>query len=236
MPSMTSHTTRLLLLCTAVWLLSGCQSAFKKLHNQQAKLVLTETEIKDILASTQSKKPHKNRNVAIHCTGLFGCELASIDNTLIINKRANKPYRHAMKKDMVRMQKDDAGNLSYIGLTSAGEHEVRTRFYPVSEVAYESFAVIHDFAADKVYRLHGYRKTDEGDADAMSLLAVAAPKPVCVALFEGRKQVRQFCKAADITTGLGEFVEEQVPLALPLQPDAPHGFQDRFFQRETTSE
>lgn len=211
--------------------LSACQSAFRKIPNDQAdRSVMSSVEIQEILA-IQAKKPlsRKTRNVAFHCTGLYNCDIASIDRLPVINHRSGKPYRSAVRRNLLYIDKKKSGDINYVGLMSSGSHLVNIRFYPISEGAFENFAVEHDFKKDKIYRFHGYRKpvdklTNEED---VSLLALASPRPMCIALYEGRKAIRQFCKEADIITGVGQFVEEPVS----TRPSLLDGFQDNFFHR-----
>lgn len=43
-----------------------------------------------------------------------------------------------------------------------------------------------------------------------SLLNVSAPEPLCVAMEEGQRTIRRFCRPFNAVTGLGEFVEQKV--------------------------
>lgn len=232
--------------------LSGCQSAsyigmspFTKLPKPTSKqVVMSEKEVKAVLdeQSEKASAAFKNRDVAFHCSGLYGCDIASIDRQPVISHRSGKPYRSAVRKRLLYIKKNQASantsaslsvnKFSYVGLMSEGEHLVNIRFYPISEGAFENFAVRHSFKKDKVYRFHGYRKpVDDAQHEDVSLLALASPRPMCIALYEGRKPIRQFCKEADIITGVGRFVEEPVSDVDKDKPTLMDGFQDDFFNR-----
>lgn len=195
--------------------LGGCQSTFQLIPKTDDKYTLTQTELNRIIAN-DNMGINQHYNVAIGCFGLYKCSLAAIDETLLINDRTNKPYRQAVNKGMVYVQASkepqntptNIEDLRYIALTTAGQHSVLVRLFPVSDYAYESVMVIHDFKPKHVYSVRAFRKATQ--VQSTSLLALAAPKPVCAVLLENEKPIRQFCKLAEVTTGLGEFVEEAV--------------------------
>lgn len=241
-----SKVSSLLASVSMVLVLTACQttpnntaSPFVEVPKPAAeRVVMTEDEMKGVLAAqkTRAGKTLKNRDVAFHCSGLYSCDIASIDKKPVINHRSGKPYRSAIRNRLLYIKENTESNsakFSYVGLMSSGEHLVNIRFYPISEGAFENFAVRHAFKKDKVYRFHGYRKavdTPEQPSD-VSLLALASPRPMCIAIYEDRQPIRQFCKEADIITGVGRFVEEPVSSPTADKPKLMDGFQDGFFRR-----
>lgn len=220
--------TSLIGLISIVVLCGGCQTAFKQLPSDTAD-VLTEQEIKAVLSQNSLKKRYPNKNVAVYCTGLYDCNIASIDHHMVVSRRSGKAYRSALEKGLVYLQKDANGAIKYLGLLDAGEHLVNMRFYPVSANSFDNVSMQHAFHANSVYRLHGYRRARNvtSEVEAGSLLSLAIPNPLCVVLYENQQPIRQFCKKADITTGLGQFIEEPVNSA-PAPADTYNKIVQRF--------
>lgn len=194
-------------------MLSACQPAYVKLDPpSQTSLVLSKEEA-DAILSEYRKKSYRLRegegNVAIYCTGMYDCQLASIDDSLIVNDKSGLPFRSAVQKNVVSLVKDARGDTKAIGIAQNGRHDVSVRIYTTPATNYEQFALVHTFEPDSVYRIHAYRKIDNAQSD-MSLLALATPKPLCVKVYKNQTPIRQFCKVSDIVTGLGEFEETKV--------------------------
>ena len=52
-------------------------------------------------------------------------------------------------------------------------------------------------------------KCTETNQRSGSLLNVSVPDPLCVDLEQDGRVIRRFCRPFDVTTGLGEFLEQK---------------------------
>lgn len=149
--------------------------------------------------------------VALHCFGEIGCEFAQLNSIVVINEATRQPTDQAIQASIVRFEDKSLNNLQanrYFVAMRPGRNEIKVRFYPVTPDRAENFALIHDFGADRNYRLSMFRQTSA--KAAASLLSAATPDPLCVDLLENEKVIRRFCRPFDPATGLGEFVEQPV--------------------------
>jgi hypothetical protein len=144
--------------------------------------------------------------VSIRCSGGVACAFERLDEQPLLTDsgQINAVARQAHLLQAEQASEQSGGMVLY---PSAGVHQLRLQFYPVTKTRAENFVLIHDFKAGQDYRLHLFRQRQDHVA---SLLATATPDPLCVELLEGEQQVRLFCRPFDPETGLGEFVETRV--------------------------
>lgn len=150
--------------------------------------------------------------VGLHCSGgIGGCEFAKLNNIVVIHEVTRQPTEEAIHASVVRFEDNSLSSpqdARYFITMRPGHNEVKVRFYPVTPDRAENFALIHDFRADRTYRLNMFRQRNT-DASA-SLLSAATPDPLCVDLLENDKVLRRFCRPFDPATGLGEFLEQRI--------------------------
>lgn len=192
------------LLCAS---LAGCQMAsqFTKSLGKSTspRLSTTKTQVLE--------SPAPKGLIALHCSGGVGCEFAKLNNIVVINEVTRQPTDEAVRASVVRFEaaglKKQQGARYFIAMRP-GRNEVKVRFYPITPDRAENFALIHDFRADRNYRLNMFRQ-HSADA-ASSLLSAATPDPLCVDLLENDKVLRRFCRPFDPATGMGEFLEQRI--------------------------
>lgn len=185
--------SRVVLLGASAVLLSACQ------HTQKA---LNTVNI------YTAPKPNLERNIQVYCAGTDDCEFERMDHTPIVNDVTHLVNHEAIQKGYIRLKTGLTtlqSNALYL-TAPAGQHEVVMRFYPISRERAEKITVIHNFIAGQSYTFKMYRDRSKR---AASLLSVSAPEPLCVALIEGQRTVRRFCKPYNVMTGLGEFIEQK---------------------------
>lgn len=185
---------RALLLGGCAVLLSACQ------HTQHAL---------DTVNIYTAPKSVINTNTQIYCTGTENCEFERVNRTEIVNENTHLVNHDAIQKGYIRLKPKLTtlqANSIYLTVPS-GQNEVVIRFYPISKDRAEKITVIHKFVAGHTYTFNMYRARSRGTG---SLLNVSAPDPLCVALLDGQRTVRRFCKPYNVLTGLGEFAEQKV--------------------------
>lgn len=182
--------------CRVFWvacalLLSACQ------HTQKA------------LDTVNIYSAHKtNLNIQVYCAGTEDCEFERLNQMSIVNDTTHLVNHHAIQQGYVRLKSKQTtltSNALYLNVPS-GQNEIVIRFYPISKERAEKISVIHNFKAGKTYTFNMYRARVKR---ADNLLNASTPDPLCVALMEGQKTVRRFCKPYNVLTGLGEFVEQK---------------------------
>lgn len=149
--------------------------------------------------------------VSLHCSGGAGCEFAQLNNVVVISDTTRQPTDEAIRASIVRFEDNSFSKqqvAQYFVAMLPGRNEIKVRFYPVTLDRAETFALIHDFRADRNYRLNMFRQRN--NIAASSLLSAATPDPLCVDLLENDKVLRRFCRPFDPATGLGEFLEQRV--------------------------
>lgn len=186
----------------AMLVLTGCHS----LRHSPPAAVHAESDFKPL----QLSQTLKQELVELHCAGGVTCEFAQVNGINVIDSQTRRPTEEAMRASLVRYE---GGSLSsgtdtqYYVAVQPGFTEVSVRFFPVTLERAENFVVIHNFRADKVYKLNLFRQRV---ASSGSLLSIAAPSPLCIDLLENDKVSRRFCRPFEPMTGLGEFVEQKV--------------------------
>lgn len=192
------------LLCAS---LAGCQLAPKstKTSGMAPQPRLSTAKVKVL------ESPPLKGLVSLYCSGVAGCEFAKLNNIVVINEVTRQPTDDAIHASIVRFEDNSLSSpqgARYFITMRPGHNEVKVRFYPVTPDRAENFALIHDFRADRTYRLNMFRQRNT-DASA-SLLSAATPDPLCVDLLENDKVLRRFCRPFDPATGLGEFLEQRI--------------------------
>lgn len=146
--------------------------------------------------------------VEVHCAGGVSCEFARVNDVNVIDSQTRKPTDEARRASMVRYESNSmSGDAQYFVAVQPGLTEVSVRFFPVTLERAESFVLIHNFRADRVYKLNLFRQRAVSSG---SLLSLATPSPLCIDLLEDDKVARRFCRPFEPMTGLGEFVEQKV--------------------------
>ena len=157
-----------------------------------------------------AQAPKQQELVELHCAGGVSCEFAQVNGINVIDGQTRKPTDEAMRASMVRYEGNSMaanGDAQYYVAVQPGFAEVSVRFFPVTMDRAENFVVIHNFRADRVYKLNLFRQRI---ASSGSLLSLATPSPLCIDLLEDDKVARRFCRPFEPMTGLGEFVEQKV--------------------------
>ena len=174
-------------------LLSACQSG---------------QQLVDHIRIKHSNAASVDAMTTIKCTGAIKCEFERIDNIPLIDSQTHRVSKQALDLGSLGLQGSifSSKNNMYLNVP-AKQYEIVVRFYPISEAKAEKFYIIHNFKADKHYTLNMYRDRSNPSKKA-TLLDVSAPRPLCVALLDGQKVIKRFCRPFDARTGLGEFVEQ----------------------------
>lgn len=144
--------------------------------------------------------------VSIRCSGGLGCAFEHLDGQSLLTETGQLAAT-ARQSNVLRSEQESAASGGAVLNPSAGVHQLRVLFYPVTKTRAEHFVLIHNFKAGQDYRLHLFRQREVG---VESLLSIATPDPLCIEVLEGEQQVRLFCRPFDPETGLGEFVETSV--------------------------
>lgn len=161
------------------------------------------------LALTIWRVPDQRNLATVHCSGGLRCQFKSLNELVLLDEKSGAPTEAAQKAAVFRYESmPQQSNALYHLAVAEGLHELRLQFYPVTLERAEQFSVIHQFKAGHDYVLHLFR--DRRTAPS-SLLAMAAPDPLCVDLSENNRVIRRFCRPFDPETGLGEFVETKLP-------------------------
>lgn len=182
--------------------LTGCHSLRHSAQEARA----ADTEFKPL----QLAQVPQQELVELHCAGGVSCEFAQVNGIRVIDGQTRRPTDEAMRASMVRYEDSSlsaSGENQYYVAMQPGFIEVSVRFFPVTMDRAENFVLIHNFRADKVYKLNLFRQRT---ASSGSLLSLATPSPLCIDLLENDKVARRFCRPFEPMTGLGEFVEQKV--------------------------
>lgn len=182
--------------------LAGCHS----LRPSSPPQASADVAFKPLLLSQSPKQ----ELIELHCAGGVGCEFAQVNGITVIDSNTRKPTEEAMSASLVRYEggiMSTTADTQYYVAVQPGFMEVSVRFFPVTLERAENFVLIHNFRADKVYRLNLFRQRT---ANSGSLLSIATPSPLCIDLLENDKVARRFCRPFEPMTGLGEFVEQKV--------------------------
>ena len=163
----------------------------------------------DTLRIKQAETQIVRANASISCAGVKHCEFERINTTPIMDATSHRVSSESLKQGIVRLHGSvfSQHNAMYLSVP-ADQYELVIRFYPISSDRAETFHVIHQFKANQHYTFKMYR--DRSKRSGGSLLNVSAPEPLCVALDEGQRTIRRFCRPFDAITGLGEFAEQKV--------------------------
>lgn len=181
-----------LLLCGVS--LSACQSTYHMVDTLRIKHA--------------TRTVNEQANVKIYCSGTADCEFERIDNVQIVDPVSRRVNRQAIRQGYVHLQAKSLSKPNALYLTvPAKQQEVVVRFYPISPDRAETIHVIHRFAPHQHYTFKMYRDRSK---QAGSLLNVSMPDPLCVDLQQGQRTIRRFCRPYDVSTGLGEFVEQKI--------------------------
>ncbi len=179
-------------LCSVV--MGGCQST---------------NNVVDTLRIKQAETQTLHANASIYCTGVKHCEFERINTTPIMDATTHRVSPQSLQQGIVRLHGSVFSQHSTMYLSvPANQYELVIRFYPISQDRAETFHVIHQFKPNQHYTFKMYR--DRSKRSGGSLLNVSAPEPLCVALDEGQRTIRRFCRPFDAITGLGEFSEQKV--------------------------
>lgn len=185
--------------------LAGCSS--QPLSAQQPVVALSEPMHDRTLTFWRS--PAERHLATVHCSGGLQCRFITLNETILLDSKTGVPTEAAQTSAVLRYEsmQHQPHALYHLAVTE-GLHELRLQFYPVTLERAEQFTVIHQFKAGHDYQLNLFRDRQE---QAGSLLAMAAPNPLCVDLTENRRLIRRFCRPFDPKTGLGEFIEAKLP-------------------------
>ncbi len=155
--------------------------------------------------------PHSDeRHLAtVHCSGGLQCRFTALNEIGLLDLQTGEPTEAAQKAAVLRYESmREQPHALYHLAVAEGLHEVRLQFYPVTLARAEQFTLIHQFKAGREYQLNLFRDRQTAPS---SLLAMAAPDPLCVNLTENQRVIRRFCRPFDPETGLGEFIETKLP-------------------------
>ena len=145
----------------------------------------------------------------VHCSGGLACRFTALNEMQLLDHRTGLPSELAHKAAVFRYESmHRQAHAPYHLAVVEGMHEVRLQFYPVTLERAEQFTLIHQFKAGREYQLNLFR---DRQTEPNSLLAMAAPDPLCVDLSENKRVIRRFCRPFDPQTGLGEFIESKLP-------------------------
>ena len=150
----------------------------------------------------------RHETAFLSCAASMGCHFSRINGIRVFDDNSTRPTPEALRDGILRLEGSVfALEHQYALSVPEGESEVVVSFYPVSKERAQQFHLIHYFIADREYKLVMYRNKSGANG---SLLQVAAPGKLCVDLLENDREIRRFCRPHDVTTGLGEFLEEDV--------------------------
>ena len=163
----------------------------------------------DTLRIEQAGIGNTRANASIYCAGVKHCEFERLNTTPIMDANSHRVSSESLEQGIVRLQGSvfSSHNVMYLSVP-ADQYELVIRFYPISPDRAETFHVIHQFKSNQHYTFKMYR--DRSKHTGGSLLNVSAPEPLCVAMEEGQRTIRRFCRPFNAVTGLGEFVEQKV--------------------------
>ncbi len=181
--------------------LTGCHSLRHSPQVTHADTSFKPLQVNEVL---------KQELVEVHCAGGVTCEFAQVNGINVIDSQTRRPTDEALRASLVRYEGASlltGADTQYYVAVQPGFTEVSVRFFPVTLERAENFVVIHNFRADKVYKLNLFRQRA---ASSGSLLSIATPSPLCIDLLENDKVARRFCRPFEPMTGLGEFVEQKV--------------------------
>lgn len=155
---------------------------------------------------TPLSAPKQDQTVEVRCEGVETCHFLRVNQFPIFDVERQRLSAQARQSGWVHWLEPwwKAKKTMYLTLP-AGQHELVTYANPASPLKAQTFHLIHHFEAGQVYTLQFYRQMRQ--AEAASLLAVAAPAPWCVAVKQAEQVIRRFCRQADVVTGFGEFKE-----------------------------
>lgn len=184
--------------------LFGCSS-----QHPQPKAMTTFSERAPSTLLNGWRSPNEQHLATVHCAGGLQCRFVALNETRLLDESSGLPTEAAQKAAVFRYEAmSQQSHALYHLAVAEGLHELRLQFYPVTLERAEQFSVIHQFKAGHDYLLHLFRDRQTAPT---SLLAMAAPDPLCVDLTENKRVVRRFCRPFDPETGLGEFVETKLP-------------------------
>lgn len=203
----------------AVMTLAGCQSFMGYQPSDQSQNIALAGKVQPVLGE-----------VSIACTGTYHCEIAQIDQTMVIALNSHQPV-HAnqvvlstdktplLNKKSVKVVPLAASGMkgltNYYARVMPAKREVHVNFYPENNVDYvERFAMIHEFSQSGIYQLKAYRQ--KSPQSTGSLLDTASPEPLCIDLMQDSSVLRRFCKQID-AEHQGEFVETRVVTKAPVK-------------------
>ena len=185
-------------------LLLGCGSV----PPQPQRVAMLDERVQS-LALTIWRAPDQRNLATVHCSGGLQCRFTVLNEMRLLDEASGVPTEAAQKAAVFRYESMSQQSQALYHLAVAeGMHELRLQFYPVTLERAEQFSVIHQFKAGHDYLLHLFR---DRRTEPSSLLAMAAPDPLCVDLTENKCVVRRFCRPFDPETGLGEFIETKLP-------------------------
>lgn len=155
------------------------------------------------------RRPNERSLATVHCAGGLQCRFTVLNEMRLLDDASGSPTEAAQKAAVFRYESmGQQSHALYHLAVAEGLHEVRLQFYPVTLERAEQFTLIHQFKSGHDYLLHLFRDRQN---QPTSLLAMAAPDPLCVDLSENKRVVRRFCRPFDPETGLGEFIETKLP-------------------------
>lgn len=158
---------------------------------------------------TEYKTQSRLNEVNVYCSGVEECSFNRVGNTIISDDNGWVTLQ-ALSQGLVKLQTSsllDERKVAFYLSIPAKEQEIDVSFYPVSKHRAEKFTMIHNFRTGHKYTLHMYRQQNSSNG---SLFNVSAPEPLCINLLQDQIPIRKFCQEADILTGLGEFVEQDI--------------------------
>lgn len=135
------------------------------------------------------------------------CEFERLNDITVVDAQTRRISNQAIHQGIVRLNGSvlSQSNSLYLSVP-AKQYEVVIRYYPISPDRAETIHVIHQFKANHRYMFKMYR--DKSNRSG-SLLNVSVPDPLCVDLEQDGRVIRRFCRPFDVTTGLGEFLEQK---------------------------
>ncbi|MEC7120160.1 MAG: hypothetical protein VXW65_09705 [Pseudomonadota bacterium] len=184
-------------------LLTGCATQIKQVKN------LEITERAHTLVLSVWPKQDEQALATVHCSGGHRCQFTTLNHIQLIDRQTGRPTEDANRATVLRYESMSKMRYApYYLAVAAGLHELRVQFYPITLERAEQFTLIHDFKSGRQYQLNLFR---DRQPKVDSLLSMAAPDPLCVDLIENTHVIRRFCRPFDPETGLGEFIEAQLP-------------------------
>lgn len=161
------------------------------------------------MALTSWRSSDERHLATVHCSGGLQCRFTALNEIRLLDLQTGEPTEAAQKAAVLRYESmREQPHALYHLAVAEGLHEVRLQFYPVTLARAEQFTLIHQFKAGREYQLNLFRDRQTAPS---SLLAMAAPDPLCVNLTENQRVIRRFCRPFDPETGLGEFIETKLP-------------------------